>query len=133
MSKRAYIDFENIVVIDHRMGTGLDALIADVHFILTIIDDDGPDKIYELTSRINQPEGEGFLVSPIEVFTPENMPKNINYMSFRDAVESYYRSQFGPDGKMIKTIPEANVTMTNIKFIDAVPVEIELDEQGGGW
>lgn len=85
--------------------------------------------------NVRQPYGENFSFeeNPIEVESPEELKKVINYGQFRNEVEKYFRNLVGNNASMIKITGNSNVRMKNNTFLLEYSTVIDKVGISGGW
>ena len=70
---------------------------------------------------------------PIEVVAPDGLKNTFNYETFRSAIEDYYRTLIGQQGKVFRIENSTNIRMQNITMNVEHIVEVERDGLSGGW
>ncbi len=125
MSKLELI-FSKCIQDSQEYGSTNEHMISRIFFSI-----DG--KEYECNVR--QPYGENFSFEndPIEVESPEELKKLINYGQFRDEVENYYRKMVGANANGIRIQGGTNIRMYSNTFI--IPHTATIDKAGmsGAW
>jgi hypothetical protein len=86
-----------------------------------------------LYADVKQPVGSSFETAPLEVSRPSDYKGPFNWQCFRDAVEQYYRSLVGSQGRGIRIEGASNIRMRNNRFVQPRVVEYEVDPKGGSW
>jgi hypothetical protein len=118
--------FSKIMQDSQVYGSNNEHMISRIFFSL-----DG--KEYECNVR--QPYGENFSFEndPIEVETPDELKKTVNYGQFRDEVENYFRMAVGSNAHGIQIQDGMNIRMSNNTF--SFPHKATIDKAGmsGGW
>ncbi len=93
-----------------------------------------PDKqIDNLYVDIKQTVGDKFEGGTLEVGRPQGLKGNLDYLMFRDAVESYYRSLVGSSGRGIRVEGASDTIMMNSIFEFPMTKTITVDTESGGW
>jgi len=86
--------------------------------------------------NLKQTVGSDFESGPIEVGTPQGAGYSgpFNYDAFRQAVEDYFRGNFGPTGSGIGFGAGAkNIWMYHNTIYKQVQVQFEASEQETSW
>jgi len=120
------ITFNKCVQDSQEYGSDNEHMVSKVFFSLN-------GKDYECIIR--QPYGESFSFEndPVEVESPDELKKLMNYGQFRDEVEKYYRNLVGSQAKAIGIHGGQGIRMTNNTFIISHTVEIDEAEPSGAW
>lgn len=122
------LEFYKCIQDSQEFGSDNEHMMSRVFFTL-----DG--KPYEC--NIRQPYGGNFSSeeTPIEVETPQELKRVVNYLEFRDAVESYFREIIGGQGHGIRiTGNVSNIRMMNNIFGRKKIVQINrAGDTGGAW
>jgi hypothetical protein len=126
--KTLELTFSKCIQDSQEYGSNNEHMVSRVYFSI-----DGQ----EFECNIRQPYGEDFSfeTTPIEVETPEQLRKRVNYGEFRDAVESYFRGLVGSSASGIRISGKStNIRMRNNTFVVQKTYEIhEAGQEGGGW
>jgi hypothetical protein len=125
MSK-ARVVFQRLFQDSQNIGSDEDHMVSRVFFTLDV---DG--KTYEdMYVDVTQPYGTDFQEEPVEVGPPQGSYEgNWNHNEFREAVEHYYRSSVGAQGRGIRLGPGVqDVRMRNNTFAVQGKVEFDIPE-----
>lgn len=122
------LNFTKCVQNSQILGTDREHMTSDVYFTI----DDGTD---EFICCINQPDGSdhSFEDDPLVVITPDNLKHEVNVAEFREAVEAYYRLNFGGQGVAINTFGSNGITMRNVASFKKAKAEISKQSISGAW
>ena len=125
----AELKFESIKQHAQEYGTNNEYMISTVEFSIIL-----PDKVIkDLSVDIKQTVGDSFEYGAIEVGQPRGLKAKLDYATFRDAVEKYYRMFVGSSAIGMKIENGRKVRMKNNTFIHPWKTEIDIDTEAGGW
>ena len=82
---------------------------------------------------IKQTVGAAFESAPLEVSKPRGYNGGLNYAAFRVAVERYYRSLVGSQGRGIRVASGGDIRMRDNTFVMPAVATFEYDETAPGW
>lgn len=129
---KAKILFQKCIQNAQELGSNDDYMISRVFFSLQL-----PDKqINDLHTDIKQSTGGKFEGDTLEVGPPQNLKGvTIDYATFRDLVEKYYRGLIGSTGSGIRISGNcSNIKMFNNTFAMPMTAEIEVElSSKGAW
>ena len=110
------------------LGTGDEFMVSRVFFSVQL-----PEKrIDDLFVDLKQTVGDNYETGTIEVGRPQGKVGNLHYETFRDAVESYYRSLIGSSGRSVKVV-KGSFRMRDNTLFGSMEKEITIDTEKGGW
>ena len=130
MIVNAKIHFQRCLQNMQDYGTNDEFMVSRVFYSVEL-----PNRtIPELSVEVKQTAGDSFERGSIEVGSPEGTSLGkVNYLAFRDAVETYYRSLVGKQSHGIHVKGSASIIMRNNMFEYPMTVEIPIDTESGGW
>ena len=123
----AHVTFHNCIQNSQEAGSVSNDkkhMFSRVNFTLKV----NGQKYENMHVDISQPYGTDYTKEPIEVGALQggNYDGPFNHHAFSEAVESYYRSAIGEQGKAISFGPNANVIMTNNMIVKESSFEFEI-------
>ena len=128
MIVKATLLFHKCIQDRQDVGTSDDFMVSRVFYSLIL-----PDKrIDDLFVDIKQTAGDNYETGTIEVGRPQGKAGNLHYETFRDAVESYYRSLIGSSGRSVKIV-KGSYRMRDNTIFGSKKTEITIDTESGGW
>ncbi len=125
MSKLELI-FSKCIQDSQEYGSNNEHMISRIFFSINGIE-------YECNVRQTYGESFSFEKEPIEVESPDELKKIINYGQFRDEVENYYRQIVGKNGIGIRIDGGTNARMSNNTCIITHKATIEKAGMSGAW
>ena len=123
------ITFQKCIQDSQEYGSNDEHMVATVFFNIEV---DGENK-GEFSADVKQTVGGDYETTPLEIGIPKDYKGPLNYQSFREAVEDYYRSQVGSSGRGIHIAGGGNIRMYNNTFIATKIVEFEAEGKNVGW
>ena len=87
----------------------------------------------DLMCDVKQAVGEPFESAPLEVSRPRGYDGSLDYASFRQAVEDYYRSLVGSSGSAIRVEGASNIRMRNNLIQRPHEVSVSYTEDSAAW
>ena len=127
--KKAKVIFHKILQDSQDLGSDNEHMVSRVFFTVEI---DGS-TTNNLHSDVQQVVGCNFETDPLEMYFPKGYEGLLSYRAFREAVESYYRSAFGSQGKEFKIQGGNNIRMRDNTVVSERVVEFEVDEANPAW
>ncbi len=121
--------FQKFIQDSQEYGSNDEHMVSRVFFNIEV---DGENK-GEFSADVKQSVGGDYETTPLEVDVPKDYKGPLNYQSFRQAVEDYYRSQVGSSGHGIHIAGGANIRMYNNTFIATKIIEFETEGSDVGW
>lgn len=115
--------FNRVVVNSQAHRTTNDHMVSVVEYVILV---NGANLGFH-QSLIRQPAG-GDMQDLIEVSPPDDYAGPMDYQAFRDAVEGYFRSCVGPEGRGVRMPWEAVLTMNDVIFGFASEVTFEAED-----
>ncbi len=82
---------------------------------------------------VKQTVGSDFESAPLEVSSPVGYRGAFNHRAFQEAIERYYRSLVGSQGRGIRIAGASNVRMRNNSFIQPTQATFDVEVSGGPW
>lgn len=129
MNVKARLEFRSCLQNMQDVGTNHEFMRSRVSFSVQL-----PDKrIDNLSVDLKQTAGDDYKKGSIEVEKPPGAISNLDYATFRDAVEKYYRYLIGSSGKGIRIQGGSSVIMQNNLIIRPMNVDILINTENGGW
>ncbi len=127
--KKAKITFFRCIQNSQEYGSDDEHMISRISFELQ----EPNGKILFLHSNIKQTVGSDFEAGPLEVSLPDQFKESIDYGTFRNAAEQYYRSCVGKGGKGINIQGGKNIRMYNNTIDLRMTCEVYVSEPPTGW
>jgi hypothetical protein len=123
--------FTKIVQDSQDYGSNDEHMVSRVFFDIVV----GEEILRGLYADVKQTIGARFESAPLEVSLPESLQGRIDYSSFRQHVEDYYRDSIGARGRGIHIGGGANIRMMNNTFIIQKTIDIDVNDRtdGSGW
>lgn len=126
---KAIIYFKQLIQDSQDFGSDDEHMVSRVFFDLEV----GGKIFKNLYTNVKQPVGATFETTPLEVSQPVGYAGPLNYGTFRQLIEEYFRGLVGAQGKGIRIDGASNIRMQNNIFVQKKVVEFEVETSGTGW
>ena len=126
------VTFHKLIQDSQEFGSDDEHMVSRAFFKIEVEGNSYPD----MYCNLKQTVGSDFESEPIEVGTPQGAGYSgpFNYDAFRQAVEDYFRGNFGPTGSGIGFGAGAkNIRMYHNTIYKQVQVQFEASEQETSW